>query len=563
MRISGLEIKSYRSLGDEGVSLRPWSKCNILIGQNNSGKSNVIRAVRLISEIHKDEKSFSISGLDQFRRDGSSIFRYVLEFEIQDSDSEELRLISSLLSSKYISFDISVKPPSSVSYNDWSGSSITDFGTARKLLLLVSNRQFNRQLPTETLQKEMREQAQSAFNRFKSAIPNVHTIPEFRQITPGDEYSYAGRNLIGLLGQYQIPPIGQDRQRDKFERVQSFLRELLHLPSANIEITKEDELLLNNDGLRLPLSSYGTGTHELVILLTALLENEGDLYCIEEPEIHMHPRLQREFVRFITKNTSNNYLITSHSHVFVNAIDWVEDVQVFHIKSENGSTRGSALIGDRSSILALRDLGVAPSDVLMTNCTIWVEGPSDRIYIKRWLEINDNELQEGRDFSIMFYGGRLLSHLGFEREGVPEQLIHILKINQNAIVVIDSDRKSPSGGRLNQTKERVKAECESGGGICWITDGREIENLIPDSSMRRAIFSLQGIDSEFVNDKYSSFPERLDNELRANGGAEIKYASNKVKYARLISNDFSGEDIEGSLRKILEEITEKIHEWNS
>jgi hypothetical protein len=42
---------------------------------------------------------------------------------------------------------------------------------------------------------------------------------------------------------------------------------------------------------------------------------------------------------------------------------------------------------------------------------IWVEGPSDRIYIRHWLKLADAHLTEEVHFSIMFYGGKLLSHL--------------------------------------------------------------------------------------------------------------------------------------------------------
>jgi hypothetical protein len=43
--------------------------------------------------------------------------------------------------------------------------------------------------------------------------------------------------------------------------------------------------------------------------------------------------------------------------------------------------------------------------------SIWVEGPTDRIYLQQWIKLPRSNLEEGVDYSIMFYGGRLLSHL--------------------------------------------------------------------------------------------------------------------------------------------------------
>jgi AAA15 family ATPase/GTPase len=43
MFIDGVGIASYRSFGDDVQFIGPCQKVNILIGQNNSGKSNILR----------------------------------------------------------------------------------------------------------------------------------------------------------------------------------------------------------------------------------------------------------------------------------------------------------------------------------------------------------------------------------------------------------------------------------------------------------------------------------------------------------------------------------------
>ena len=64
------------------------------------------------------------------------------------------------------------------------------------------------------------------------------------------------------------------------------------------------------------------------------------------------------------------------------------------------------------------------------------------------------ELVEGIDYSVMFYGGRLLSHLSLSREepGLSaEELIKLLRINQNSAIVIDSDRTTRDA-EINETR---------------------------------------------------------------------------------------------------------------
>lgn len=49
-------------------------------------------------------------------------------------------------------------------------------------------------------------------------------------------------------------------------------------------------------------------------------------------------------------------------------------------------------------------IGVKASDLLQSNCVIWVEGPSDRIYIKKWIELFDgHNLEEGLDYQFIYY----------------------------------------------------------------------------------------------------------------------------------------------------------------
>ena len=46
MFIDGIGISGYRSFGQEVQRIGPFKKINLIIGQNNSGKSNVIRFLK-------------------------------------------------------------------------------------------------------------------------------------------------------------------------------------------------------------------------------------------------------------------------------------------------------------------------------------------------------------------------------------------------------------------------------------------------------------------------------------------------------------------------------------
>ncbi len=131
------------------------------------------------------------------------------------------------------------------------------------------------------------------------------------------------------------------------------------------------------------------------------------------------------------------------------------------------------------SILFIDDLDVKASDMFQANGIIWVEGPSDRIYIKKWLEVfTSNDLCEGVNYQFAYYGGRLLAHYtSVDEKAKANDLIDVLKINRHAAIIIDSDRRKKNA-RINETKRRIRSEFETSGYFCWITEGKEIENYV-------------------------------------------------------------------------------------
>lgn len=542
-------IKNFRSFDNTGVILENIKKINIIIGKNNCGKSNVLRFLQNI-HLHKDDLSkFPNDLTNQHRRNGESAIFFL---NIKD---ELISHYNNLFQKKNVFLN---------NFN-WPEFGHIDYHFNSKHFELP---QYILELEEQTLyhlQAKYSKADKSSLliaikddwkiiieNKIKKMFEDLIYIPHLRAIKEGHEFgdsnsSINGSNIISKMFEMQNPRIGEENSRQKFNLIQTFVRDLTNKPDLIIEIphTKK-EIVLTIDQNRLPLDSFGTGIHQLVILCSTLVIHENSIVCIEEPEIHLHPELQRKFINFLNK-TKNTYFITTHSNVF---LDSRHNTSIYHVQNDGIKSTISHSNQTAKTYSILNDLGYQSGDILQSNGIIWVEGPSDRTFLIKWISLLDNELIEGLHFSIMFYGGRLLSHLSFENDKIISELIPLLKLNRNAYVIMDRDGFS-SGAKINLTKTRIKNEL--GDRNSWITKGREIENYLTEKTLKTWLE-----EEKFKIDSNSKLEDILSKtKVKKYNAAKSKYAIEICKHINI--NDLEILDLKTKINQVIK----NIKSWNN
>lgn len=322
------------------------------------------------------------------------------------------------------------------------------------------------------------------------------------------------------------------------------------------------EVFLKEEGMsRCPLSRMGSGLKTIILVLLNLLvipeldeyKNKKMVYGFEELENNLHPAMQRKLFEYIYEFAEMHdvqVFITTHSHVAINAFYDKDDAGIFHVYKQDGRAFVKRIESYLDKTRILDDLDVKASDLLQSNGIIWVEGPSDRVYIKHWLDLYfPDRFVEGVHYQFLYYGGRLLSQ--YSAEEVTE-LISVIKTNRNAVIVMDSDKRNRNA-RLNDTKKRIIAEFDALGMMSWVTKGKEIENYIPKTAIEEAL----EVSLKAQCGQYELFTGYIEKYYRG-------FTGKKVRFARCVVDHMTEENMAGMMdvKKRVTELGERIVEWN-
>nr|WP_082296886.1 AAA family ATPase [Moritella viscosa] len=105
--------------------------------------------------------------------------------------------------------------------------------------------------------------------------------------------------------------------------------------------------------------------------------NKRYVWCFDEPETHLHPKAQREFINTLRLLSEQHFqiMVSTHSTIFVNASK-LEDINTFRIHNSYTQNGTINVVGD-----IFDSLGVMNSDFLFFNKFLIVEGNTEQALI--------------------------------------------------------------------------------------------------------------------------------------------------------------------------------------
>lgn len=560
--VEGLKFKGYKSFKEDYVCIHKFEKINVFIGRNNSGKSSCLDIVENVIDPN-------VLGENKFLKNGLEVG---LMHPLTENDIAHVfgkNTYGGGIPGRY-HYDFGIKY----------------LGKCMEFAVDVKNLGYGR------IGKEFKytycenaEVFDKRYNDYWSKFSNYEVngwleykyrrIDAERNIVPEIESDEVGvtpngdgaSNLVRKI----INHSGYDENLVQREVLMA-LNQIV-FPDAKFDAIKIQqidstdvvkwEVFLQEGENRYALSKMGSGLKTILLVLLNLIvipelkeyKEQKIVYAFEELENNLHPALQRRLFDFLYEFSNNRdviVLLTTHSHIAINTFCDKENTQIFHVEKENDVSKVHRVDDYISKTTLLNDLDVRASDLLQSNGIVWVEGPSDRVYIKRWLEIfGGNDVEEGKDFQFLYYGGRLLSHYTAEQEY--NNLVNILLTNRNAAIVIDSDKRARNTP-INDTKKRIVKEFGKYNAFYWITQGKEIENYLP----REAIEEAYGKEISSQCKRYELFPKYIEEVIPRFSGMKVEVANKIVPF---ITVENSSEILD--LRKQVEVLYATIKKWNS
>lgn len=291
--------------------------------------------------------------------------------------------------------------------------------------------------------------------------------------------------------------LGEPEQREIIKNYEEKLSQYFFDNETVSLIPKHDQDVVNikiGSDKQFPISELGDGLQQVIILTyeAFIKKDETHAFFIEEPELHMHAGMVRQLMNFYLNETNHYYFFTTHSNHLLDMADESDQViiQKFVKQPKENPKDGfdfKIYRCDRDRDL-LASLGVKPSSVYLANCTIWVEGITDRLYITKYMEKylvelknSDEELYKkyrrfmpNYHYTFVEYAGSNLVHWDFSDEftdHLNDQGMNALLTTSSVLLIADGDIQG-KGNRVEQLTESL-------GKQFYLLPCKETENTLP------------------------------------------------------------------------------------
>lgn len=449
MWISKITIKNFRKVpGDQSLSIELKEGLNLIIGENNIGKTTIIDAISLCLSYGNPEKSVWLKK-DDFH-DKTKPIEIILEFSGLNSSQEATFLEALVLNKKgnnhRLKFEFNFEMKDDRIYPRIKCGELGLTSNPYDLLKFL-NSMYLQALRDVNLEFQP---------GYRSRLGKI-----VKRRFPKDTKSF--EDIFNTANEEALKYQGKKNPVKELEGETNVNIERLSLKGDNNEIQlnfveQEFTRILTNIVMKtkqkgLDIRTNGLGYNNLIYISTILTElkveeiispHTFNCLLIEEPEAHLHPQLQALLLEFLQTEYKNiQVILTSHSPTITSVINFDN----LNLLVKKGQTTQSVLIKNtklegRNKNFLKRYLDVTKSQLFFARKIIFVEGITEAILMKAFW----NYIYDKPDDKFDRQGIEVVNIQGVAFRPYIDLIRNVFNETQvKSIVITDDDRGTGKG----------------------------------------------------------------------------------------------------------------------
>jgi len=470
--ISKVKIENFRNLKDFEISLNKG--LNVILGENNVGKTNFVSAVRIALNYFFDPiEPINLSKEDIYKNEnGEQDFSIPIKITLEFKDIDSIPLEAEF--QNILSNDKGVSPRTGHLTFTWSWNEAAQRYT-RGWNGGIGNNSIDsdifQSLPVTYL-GALRDALKQVIPGKKNHLSELFNLKALNNLENKNELL---DNFKKSNEEISASALINEVEKDLNENLKKVCGEKAFKQEAFIETCEANfdqiikNLKVNLKGNVTDLSANGLGYNNLIcisIIIAKLCMQLADvdnikvpLLIIEEPEAHLHPQLQSLLAQTLDGNCSENKkvqtIVTSHSAFLAQNVD-PESIHLMH--NVNSDIKCFSLINLQNTFKKKklswgkfkRFIDVTKATMFFARGIIFVEGITEAMLISK--------LAEDLNYNLKEHGISVIP-CGVEFNEVAE-LYTSEGMNIHVAIVTDSDpsREKDSDGKVIGLKNKEKCD---------------------------------------------------------------------------------------------------------
>ena len=387
--ITKLTLRNFKSVGEQ---VYDFTRFDLLVGRNNSGKSTVLQAMAIwqfcVDEFHRSKRTGS-TGIQVVLPNFTAlpVPEFILLWKDRTDRNYPVDQSTGKKKQEFILIEILLEWQDSVGQSGAFGVELR-YHSPQTMYAIPSG-------------------GWSAFRACEKTgtLPRIAYVPPFSGLEPTEKFldispmrQQVGKGQPGSVLRNLLLRVSSPSPRDTGHHVperaplSGHWAELagmverwfsVEISQPSYESTKDVYITVeySKDGRNYDIISGGSGFHQTLTLLAFLFGYQPTTILLDEPDAHLHVNLQREILDYFkrkSKELGTQFLIATHAEEFARGVDPSQIVSLLNLVPKRVESTPAVL-------RAMADVSNEELTRLMASPYIlYVEGESDERILRAW-----------------------------------------------------------------------------------------------------------------------------------------------------------------------------------